>query len=117
MKQRILTAVVLVPLLLAVLYALPKVITVLLFCLLCAVAAYELLYGTGLVRHVRMVAYAVVFAAAVPVWCWLGMNTLAANVALLVFFCLLLCLGFLQQVNIVDDRCERSFDIMRYVCN
>ena len=108
MKQRILTAVVLVPLLLAVLYALPKVVTVLLFCLLCGLAAYELLCGTGLVRHVRMVAYAVVFAAAVPVWCWLGMNTLAANVALLVFFCLLFMEIMLSGMRIGFDKCAMT---------
>ena len=74
MKKRILTAVVLVPVLLAVLFAAPKILTAILFCILCAVAAFEILYNTKLITHVRMTVYTVLVAAIVPIWCYYGMD-------------------------------------------
>jgi len=38
-----------------------------------ALAAYELLYPTQLVRHIRLVIYSMLAAFLVPLWCWLGM--------------------------------------------
>lgn len=62
MKTRIITAVVLLPLLLLVLFAAPKVITAVLFAGASAVAAYELLCGTGYTRNPRLVSACVVAA-------------------------------------------------------
>ncbi len=66
MKTRVITAAVLVPVLLVVLFVLPSWVTAWLLAALLAIAAYELLYTTGLVKHVRMVAYSAAFAFAVP---------------------------------------------------
>ena len=60
MKTRILSAVILLPLLLIIVLVLPKIVTAILFGLMAALAAYELLYGTGLVRHRRMLIYSMV---------------------------------------------------------
>lgn len=89
MKKRIITAAVLVPLLLVVLYALPKIVMVILFSLLCALSAVELLYNTGLVKHFRLVIYSVVIAILVPVWCYFGMNKAWALAGILLFLSLL----------------------------
>ncbi len=74
MKTRIIAAAVLVPLLLAVLFAAPKIVAVIVVSLLCALAAMELLYNTGMVKHFRLVVYTLIAAALVPVWCYFGMN-------------------------------------------
>lgn len=89
MKKRIIASAILVPLLLAVLYAAPKIMTAVLFSVLCAFAAYELLRNTGLVRHARLIAYSMAMAALVPIWCYFGMNPFLAQVGALVFFVLL----------------------------
>ena len=89
MKKRIITAAILVPILLIVLYALPKVVAAVLVSLLCGIAAYELLYRTGLVRHIRLTAYSVLFAALVPLWCYFSMDPLWAQLGILAFFGLL----------------------------
>ena len=68
MKTRILAAAVLVPLLLIILLALPKIIATIVFALLMALSAYELLYRTGLVRHVRLVLWSALMAIAVTLW-------------------------------------------------
>ena len=62
MKTRIIAAVVLLPLLLIIVLALPKVFTAILFGVMAAIAAYELLSGTGYVRHIRLVSYAMIMA-------------------------------------------------------
>lgn len=89
MKKRILAALVLIPLLLIVLFALPKWVTVISLSVICALSAYELLYNTGLVRHTRVLIYSVILAAFVPVWCYFGQNALWANFVVLLYLALL----------------------------
>ena len=70
MKTRVIAALVLLPLLLVVLIALPHVVAGILLALACAVAAYELLWGTKLVKHPRLIVYTVLAAAATGLWCY-----------------------------------------------
>ena len=65
MKTRIIAAVALLPLLLLIVLVAPKVCTAILFGAMAAIAAYELLTGTGLVKHPRLNVYAMVMA----LWC------------------------------------------------
>lgn len=85
MKTRIITAAILVPVLLLVVLALPKIVMALMLSAFCAVAAYELLYRTGLVRHMRLVAYTMLAAALVPVWCYFDMVYVWGLLGVLVF--------------------------------
>lgn len=89
MKTRVITAVVLLPLLLLVVLFAPKIFTAILFAVMAAVAAYELVNGTGLVKHVRLCAYAAVSAFWCVLWCglhignvWLLLGALLLWVAL-----------------------------------
>ena len=70
MLVRILTAVVGLPLLLAVVFLLPSVATAILFALACMIAAYEMLWRTGLLKHKRIVVYTALMAAFVVMWSW-----------------------------------------------
>ena len=89
MRKRIMTAALLVPLLLAILLIAPKIMTAILVACMSALAVYELLYGTGLVRHLRLVAYSSVVAFCIPIWCFYGMPTSWGFVILLGFICAL----------------------------
>lgn len=89
MKTRILAAVVLLPLLLVVVLVLPNLYTALLFGVLSAIGAYELMWRTGLVRHPRLLTYAMVFAFLMPLWCHFGKVYLWALLGILVYSCLL----------------------------
>lgn len=75
MKVRIITAAVLIPVLLAVLLFAPAILLAILVGALCAIGAYELLAGTGMVKHIRLVSYTVLIAFCVPLWCHFGMNS------------------------------------------
>ena len=68
MKTRIISAVVLLPVLLLLLMVAPTIVAAIVWGLLLAIAAYELLYGTGLVREPRLVVHAAVMAFAVTIW-------------------------------------------------
>lgn len=89
MKKRVITSVVLLPLLLAVLLVAPKILTAVVFSVLSVLAALELLYNTGLVRHLRLVAYSAVMAALVPFWCFYGMDPVVAQTAVFIFTAIL----------------------------
>ena len=99
MLTRILAACVGLPLLLAVVLFLPPVATAILFALACGVAAYEMLWRTGILKHRRILAYTVVAAMANVMWSWLRACSivseqtlwLCALLGLFVYFCALFC--------------------------
>ncbi len=70
MLVRILTAVLGLPLLLAIVLLLPPVGTAVLFGLACMIAAYEMLWRTRLWRNKRAVTFTALMAAAVLMWSW-----------------------------------------------
>ncbi len=89
MKTRIIVAAVALPLFLIVLLVLPTVATAILFAAMCALAAWELLFATGLVRHIRLLIYAMVMAAAISFWSWLTCPRGFAMVLIVVYFAVL----------------------------
>lgn len=85
MKIRMIAAFSLLPLLLIVLLALPGLWTMVLVGLMAAVAAYELLWGTGLVKHPRMVVYTAVMGFLTSLWSYFGMEYVWFLVGILLF--------------------------------
>lgn len=89
MKKRVIAAAVLLPLLLIVLLVLPQIFTAILIGAVCAVAAYELLWTTGLVKEIRLVIYTAAMAYLVCMWCHFDMDYAAALLGVLGFCALL----------------------------
>ena len=75
MKTRIIVGVIGLVLLLAVVLALPSVGTAILVAAMSVLAVYELLIGTGLVKHVRIFVYSSLMAILVVIWSWQGIAT------------------------------------------
>ena len=71
MKTRVITAVVLLPLLLLVVLAAPKIFTAILFAAMAAIAAYELVTGTGIVKNARLCIGTAISAFWCVLWCGL----------------------------------------------
>ena len=67
----------------------PTIVAAVVWGLLLAVGVYELLYVTGLVRHLRMVLYSAVMAFAVSLWSLYGAERSVAMLGLLIFWILL----------------------------
>lgn len=89
LKMRVIAAVVLIPVLLVVLFVAPPILMAILLGILCAIAAYELLANTGLVKHLRLIAYTMLLAFLVPVWCYFGMQHLFGLLGIFLFTALL----------------------------
>lgn len=104
MLTRIIAAVVLLPLLLIVLLFAPAIFTAILFSAVCGVGAYELLWGTGVVRKVRPVIYTVAMAALIPLWCYFGCDAALGKAGVLVFFCLLFMEIMLSKLTLGFDK-------------
>ena len=89
MKTRVITAAVLVPVLLVIVLAAPKIVTAIVWGAMMAIAAYELLYRTELVREPRLVVYSAVMAFAISIWSFLGAEHAWGQLGLMVFTMLL----------------------------
>jgi phosphatidate cytidylyltransferase len=85
MKTRIMTGVVLVPVLFLLALAVPKEIAMVVYALMMSVGSYELLYCTRLVQHPRLVIYACVMAFLVTVWSFYGASHPVAVLGILLF--------------------------------
>ena len=73
MKTRIIAGVSMSAGLLFLVLIAPKGLAAIVYGVLMAIGAYELLYGTGLVRHNRLVIYSCVMAFAVTSWSFYNM--------------------------------------------
>ncbi|MBE6955304.1 MAG: CDP-archaeol synthase [Ruminococcaceae bacterium] len=90
MKTRILVAAAGLPVLLVVLLALPSIATSIAIALLCAIAAWELLWKTGILHSKRLVALGVVLAAGAAMWSCFGFHALAFRIGLYVLMVLII---------------------------
>lgn len=68
MKTRTIAGVAIAAALLFLVLVAPKGLTAVVFGVLMAIGAYELVYGTGMVQHPRLVIYSCVMAFAVTLW-------------------------------------------------
>lgn len=89
MLKRTIVGLILVPVLLVVALWAPKLVAALFVAVFSAIAAYELLYGTKLVREPRPLLYTMVMAFLAPLWSYLGCDRTAAVLAVLLFYILL----------------------------
>ncbi len=104
MKIRVIAAVVLLPLLLLIVLAAPKIFTALLFGAIAALAAYELHNGTGLVKHARLSLYSAVMAVEVALWSYLGQMSIWVEVGILVFFVVLFAEVMLSGMKLPFEK-------------
>jgi len=89
MKTRLISAAVLLPVLFLTIWVLPKIVAAILVGIVAAIAAYELLYCTGFVRHIRLVAYSVVAAFLMSLWSHFGAPHEWGVLGMLVYICAL----------------------------
>ena len=89
-----------VPLLILLLMVAPKWLAAVLFGVMMAIAAYELLYRTRLVHHGRLVLYSAVMAFAVVLWSFFGALQAYLLLMLLVFVMLLFMEMMMDHVKV-----------------
>ena len=104
MKTRIIAAVALLPLLLLVVLVAPAVCTAILFGAMAAVAAYELLCGTGMVKAPRLWMYSSVMAFWCVLWCGLGIGYAWLLLGILLFWVVLMAEVMKSEMKLRFDR-------------
>lgn len=109
MKIRVIAATALLPLLLVVVLVLPKICTAILFGLMAAIAAYELMWGTGLVKHPRLLLYAAAMSVAVCIWCAYGAVYPWAALGLFIFTVLVFSELLISQTKLPFDKIAITF--------
>ena len=86
MKARILVAVVCIPFLLVIIYALPPVATVVLVAVLCVISVLEMLTGTGLVKDRVILVISMIIAAGIPFWSYYSLSIELAVCGVFAYF-------------------------------
>ena len=89
MKTRLLTAAALIPVLLVVVMFLPKLVMTIILALFSALAAYELLYATGLLRQTRLMVYTMVSAFLMPLYYYFEFQEAIGLLGMLAFISVL----------------------------
>lgn len=89
MKTRVIAAAVLLPVLALIVLVAPPIVAAIVLGLLMMLGEYELLFTTGLVRHVRMVLYSAMMAFGLSIWSYYGAVPAVGTIAVLVFWLLL----------------------------
>ena len=100
MKTRILAAVVLVPVLLVLVLFAPKMFSAVIFSILMAIGAYELLYRTHLVQRPRLVLYSCAMAFGITMWSYAGAVHAYFLLALMAFTFLLFAEMMMDHVKV-----------------
>lgn len=101
MKTRIITAVILLPLLLLVVLFAPHIVTAALFGILSSVGAYELIKSTGYLDSKRLTAYSMVMALCVSLISYFGWNEIRFLAVILLFTVLIF-----SEIMISDMRID-----------
>lgn len=109
MKTRIISAAILVPILFLLALAAPVIAAALVMSVLLAIAAYELLYRTGLVKRARLVLYSCAMAAAVCMWSYFGAIHAYFVILLMVFFILMFSEMMLDHVKVHFEDLSMCF--------
>jgi len=92
MKTRIIAAAVLVPVFFCILFVFPPIILTFTLCIICPVAAYELLNAAKINKNKRVLVYSIIAAALTPFAVFL--STLAVPFTLMMLFTLVLTIFF-----------------------
>ena len=100
MKTRIIAAAVLIPVLLVLVLAAPKMFSAVIFAALLAIGSYELLYRTHLVTHPRLVIYASIMAFAVVMWSHAGAIHAWLLISLMVYTLVLFAEMMMDHVKV-----------------
>ena len=105
MKTRVISAAILVPILLLLTLVVPEIVAAVVLGILLAIAAYELLYRTGLLLHPRLVIYSALMAFSVSMWSYFG-------AVRAYFFLMLLAFSVLLFSEMMRDHIKIHFEML-----
>lgn len=109
MKTRVISAAVLVPILFLIVLVAPVSAAAAILGMLLAIAAYELLYRTGLVKQPRLVIYSSVMAFAISMWSYFEAARAYFVLLLMAFFMLMLAEMMRDHIKVRFETVSMCF--------
>ena len=109
MKTRVISAAVLVPILFLIVLVAPVSAAAVILGMLLAIAAYELLYRTGLVKQPRLVIYSSVMAFAISMWSYFEAARAYFVLLLMAFFMVMLAEMMRDHIKVRFETVSMCF--------
>lgn len=102
LAKRVLVAVVFIPVIFIILYALPTRAMAVALAIICAIAIYEALVSTDFLKHSRIAGYSIALAAAIPLWAYKSGDPKYVLPALFLYVVALFCeaIGSRQKMGL-----------------
>lgn len=107
--QRILVAVVFVPLILLLLLAAPPFAIPIVISILSMIAVHEVLWSTGFVKNAKLSGYSIVLAGLIPFWVYIGQGMLSALCGVFVYFTLVFITAISSHYTVTMEKMGGSF--------
>lgn len=115
MFKRIMVAVVFIPLMLLIIYALPEVAVPVAMAAVCAIAVYEALCATGFLKHTRIAAYSIALGALIPLWEYSGAPSTYALAGLFLYVTLLFAEAIYSRNTLGLERLGGAFFLTVFI--
>jgi len=109
------TAVIFIPLMLALIYVLPAAAVTVALAVLCAIATYEALCATAFLRHTRIAVYSIALSALIPFWVYAGSDVNQALLGLFVYVVLLFCEAIYSRNTLGLERLGGAFFLTVFI--
>lgn len=109
MFQRIMVAVVFVPLIFLILFFLPPIAVPIAISVLSMIAVHEVLWSTGFVKNVRLSTYSILLAGLIPFWTYIGQGTFSALCVVFVYFTLVFAEAISSHYTVTVEKMGGAF--------
>lgn len=109
MLQRILVAVIFVPLILLLLLAAPPIAIPIVISVLSMIAVHEVLWSTGFVKNAKLSGYSIVLAGLIPFWVYIGQGMFSALCGLFIYFTLVFITAISSHYTVTMEKMGGAF--------
>lgn len=109
MFQRIMVAVVCIPLIFLVFYVFPPIALPIALSILSMIAVHEVLWSTGFVKNLMLSACSVLLSGLIPFWIYFGQDALSARTALFTYFTLVFITALCSNHTVTVEKLGGSF--------
>ncbi len=109
MFQRVMVAVVFVPLIFLLLFFLPPIAIPIAISVLSMIAVHEVLWSTGFVKNARLSAYSILLAGLIPFWTYIGQGTFSALCVVFLYFALTFAEAISSHYTVTVEKMGGAF--------
>lgn len=109
MFKRVMVAVIFIPILLLIFFALPPVAMPITISILSMIAVHEVLWSTGFVKNAWISGLSILLAGVIPFWVYTGQGTAPALCAVFLYFALIFCVAISSHYTVTMEKMGGAF--------